>query len=142
MDKYEQKMIDDFSEMVRARLAEFFSSKDFVFDELKEFPNSGKWVMFYRSPRYKLAIYHFLRDGEINCLIGTVDAKNSDIEKEKVWSYLYGLLYSGKNPGIDELLARVPTVPLTDEEQLDRIAETLRLHFDELVKLLPEQSAQ
>ncbi len=126
-------MTSDFQRKVQLILAEFFSAKGFKYDESIDFNGGNKSIIFYNSPQCKLSFYRSQRDGEVNCLVGTIGAGNIDLENGK-WLFLSSLLPEGKDSSIEELLAAVPDSPKSDEEQLCEIEIKLRQNFDEIVK--------
>ncbi|MGR2741098.1 hypothetical protein ACUY1T_21830 [Billgrantia sp. Q4P2] len=131
-------MTNGFQGKVQAVLAEFLSAKGFEHEESKDLDGGNKSLVFYRSPQCKLSFYRSRRDGEVNCLVGTVGASNVNLESNE-WLFLNSLLSSGKNLSIEELLVAVPDSPKSDEEQLCEIAIKLKENFDEFVNKLSKK---
>ncbi|MDH5228449.1 MAG: hypothetical protein OEZ58_09190 [Gammaproteobacteria bacterium] len=129
-------MTIDFQRKVRRALEDFFSAKGFKLDETLDLDGGNKSLVFYSSPLCKLCFYQSERDGEVNCLIGTIEASNEELDNAE-WSYLNSLISDGEQLSIEELLAGVPDTPMSDEEQLSEIAIKLKQNFDALVKQLP-----
>lgn len=131
-------MAIDFQRMVQKVLAEFFSAKGFKYEESKDVDMGNKSLIFYSSPQCKLSFYRSQRDGEVNCLIGTIKASNANLKSEE-WLYLNSLLSKRKHLSIEDLLVSVPDSPKSDEEQLCEIETKLKQNFDEFVKELLKQ---
>lgn len=131
-------MTSDFQRKVHMVLAEFFSAKGFKLEEYKDLDGGNKSLVFYSSPQCKLSFYRSQRDGEVNCLIGTIGASSEDLESSK-WLYLNSLMSEVKHLSIEELLAAVPDSPKSDEEQISDIAIKLKQNFAEILKQLPNQ---
>lgn len=130
-------MTSEFQIKVQTALAEFLSAKGFIHEESKDLDDGNKSLVFYRSPKCKLTFYRSQRDGEVNCLIGTISANNERLDSDE-WLYLNSLQSKGKHLSIEELLAAVPDSPISDEEQLCDIEIKLRQGFDEFVGELPK----
>ncbi|MEJ2046387.1 MAG: hypothetical protein P8X74_23850 [Reinekea sp.] len=114
-------------------LTEFLSANGFKYEESKNLDGGNKSLVFYSSPQCKLSFYRSKRDGEVNCLIGSVGAKNEDVESDE-WLYLNSFMSEGKDLSIEDLLAAVPDSPMSDEEQLNDIAIKLKQNFYNVMK--------
>lgn len=132
-------MISNFEGATQKILGNVLSSNKLYFEESRELEDGRKLAVFYRSPICKVAIYQSQLDGEVNCMIGSADANNINLDSGAGWFFLSSLLHGGKNLSIEELLARVPSVPKSRDEQLCEIASELMQNFDELVKSLSKR---
>lgn len=132
-------MIANFEIATKKILGGILSLKKFYFEEYREFEGGRKVAVFYKSPLCKLAIYQSQLDGEVNCMIGSTDANNKNMDSDTEWFFLSALWHRSKDLSIEELLARVPSVPKSRDEQLCDIASDLMQNFDELVENLSKQ---
>ena len=127
--------MNNFKEIIETVFSDFFYHNGFIFYEHIVQDAGNKSTFVYRSHQCKLAFYRSQRDGEVNCLAGRLDAKNSELNGDK-WFYIKSLLPRKTEPTIEELLSQVPDKPLSDEEQLLNIESALSDKFATIQKNL------
>jgi hypothetical protein len=72
-------MASEFVEDVQAIVGPVLKGLGFVLDEIDINPDEGgrrQHVLYYHSPDCKIQIYWSSREGEINAMIGPLDAPN------------------------------------------------------------------
>ena len=89
--------------------------------------------LVYASSRCKLRFYDSPRNGEINCLIGGLDADDNeprDRGKMTSWFYIRILLGIGKGMSLKEIQAMVGPPTFDPRAQLLKILELLKENME------------
>jgi hypothetical protein len=133
LNKRRLKLCEEFRSRVETLLGDFFTAKGLVLDEVIPDDQCSRYVLVYRSPACKVAIYYSMHDGEVNCVLGSLGSDNRDVDGDG-WTYIRELQYKGREPSIEELLAAVSPTPRAGEVQLQDIVGLLKDKFDEFVK--------
>lgn len=133
-------MMDNFPRLVEMSVTDFLLSKGLVLERTEELDGGNKSLVVYGAPFLKICFYRSQRDGEINCLIGSEQADNDELDSRE-WVFLRALLSEGQELSIEELLASVPAVPKTDKEQLEEIMFNLKVNFDDIVKKISKRNS-
>ena len=112
-------MSDDFSSKVQSILDPLLLDLGFTLDEIDDNIDEGGRrgsVVYYRSQDCKLQIYWSSREGEINCMIGPLDAPNEPglYNRSTKWHYL-------------NEFTKPPDLPL---EELVRVLREERVNFE------------
>jgi hypothetical protein len=136
-------MKSEFNELVSSVLGNFLSKHAFRFAGFRG-DNGGDLVdVVFESDQCKLRFYDSRRGGEVNCLVGRLDASNEGdwTDKRNGWYYLRGLLEIGKGLPLEELQKLVGP-PVTDRrEQLVQLRDLLDSGFEKALLKLQEKDA-
>ncbi|MCV7444278.1 hypothetical protein [Mycobacterium paraense] len=84
-------MTSDFSAQVQATVGPLLAELGFALDEVDDSPDQGgieRHIVYYRSNDCKIQIYESSREGEVNCMIATLDAPNEFGLTSKQWHYI------------------------------------------------------
>jgi len=122
-------MEKEFKNKIELFLKDFFTERSFRYEKSVVQDGGNKEVIYYRSKLCTLAFYQSIRNGEVNCMVNFINGGSNDIE-EKGWIYINSFLGEGVSLSVDELLARVPNVPRSFDEQLKEIVNKLLRKFD------------
>ena len=136
-------MKNEFKDLVSSVLGDFLSKHAFRFAESHSDVSSNLVDIVFESDQSKLRFYDSRRAGEVNCLVGRVDASNESdwTDKRSGWYYLRGLLEIGKGLSLEELQKLVGP-PVTDRrEQLVQLRDLLDSGFEKALLKLQEKAA-
>ncbi|WP_156747983.1 hypothetical protein [Mycobacterium sp. E3198] len=104
-------MEDDFAQGVQQIVGPLLSGMGFTLDAIDNDVDEGGprgSVVFYRSPDSKIQIYRSSREGEINAMIGPLDAPNEHglYDRSKKWHYFNDFADEAKLP-LEELVRKL-----------------------------------
>jgi hypothetical protein len=102
---------DDFPQEVQTIVGPLLSSMGFTLDAIDNNVDEGGpmgSVVFYRSKDCKIQIYHSSREGEINAMIGPLDAPNVHglYDRSRKWHYFNDFVDEPKLP-LEELVQKL-----------------------------------
>ena len=123
---------DSFLNLIDDSLSDFFKDHGFKLEKCSTVDHGNKATVIFRSPKCKLMFYKSVREGEVNCLIGNSFADNDDLHDGN-WQYLNSFLSSQSDQTIKQLLANVPDVPKSSQEQVSEIEERLKTNFESIL---------
>jgi hypothetical protein len=135
-------MKSEFKDLVSSVLGDFLSKHAFRFAEYRSNTGGDFVNLVFESDQCKLRFYDSRRAGEVNCLVGRLDASNESdwTDKRSGWYYLRGLLEIGKGLSLEELQKLVGP-PVTDRrEQLVQLRALLDSGFENALLKLQEKA--
>lgn len=121
-------MKETLEDLVNFVLGDFLKARGFRLVDREGDKNGNVTDLVYASSRCKLRFYDSPRDGEINCLIGGLNASNKEargIGKMKSWFYILDLLEIGKGMSLKEIQAMLGPPTFDPREQLLEIFKLL-----------------
>lgn len=126
-------MREQLEDLVISVLGNFLKSHRFRLVDRSSDKTGSVTDFVYSSNRCKLRFYDSPRDGEINCLIGALDANDKEtrgIGKMKSWFYIRDLLEIGKGMSLKEIQALVGPPTFDPREQLFEISKLLNENLE------------
>jgi len=133
-------MSDEFKALIPSLLGHFLSRHAFHAVR-SSVDNAGNTVdVVFESNQCKLRFYDSKRGGEVNCLLGRIDADNesSCTDKGSGWYYLRELLEIGKGISLEEVQKQVGPPVSGRREQLLQLRELLEGGFEKALGKLSE----
>ncbi|BBZ18614.1 hypothetical protein [Mycolicibacterium gadium] len=127
-------MTETFSAEVQSVVGPMLSELGFELDAVDDNVDEGgrrASVVYYRADDCKIQIYQSAREGNINCMIGPVDAPNEIglHDRSGRWQYLPRFSPQPDVP-LEELVKSVTFAARSDAEQLERVKTTISENFE------------
>jgi len=134
-------MEEQFAELVSSVLGDFLSRHAFHLVGSHNDGSGDTADIVFKSDQCKLRFYDSRRGGEVNCLVGQIDALNESdwTAKSNGWYCLRGLLEIGKGLSLDES-QKLVGLPIADRrEQLAQLRDLLNSGFEKALRKLREK---
>ena len=135
MGKGEMNQTDDFIDRVENVLGPFLRSQGYAVLAARVTSNELQTEVIYQRDYKKIAVYHSVPEGEVNCLIGGHNANEAHIEPP-AWQYLNRVLLDAERITRDQLRLLAAAPPVSWQIQLNGLAPKIIDNFDAIEKVL------
>lgn len=132
-------MYDNFDSLISEVLGDFLAEHGFESVSSQATQDGSFFDVIYESTECKLRLYDSRRGGEINCLMGAVNAPNDGdwtTRENRSWFYIRDLLEIGKGLSLEELQKLAGPPVSGRKEQLIQLRDLLVSGLDKALRNL------
>lgn len=125
-------MSANFTAKLQATIGPLLSSLGFTLIEVDDGPDEGgipRHIAYYQSADCKLQIYDSSREGEVNCMIAPLTARNEYGLRGKDWHYISRFSKRSNLPPEERLRAAIAEANAYDD-QFDYVKDRIAKHYE------------
>lgn len=124
--------MSEFCDSLESYISPVLLSRNILLAHCYELHGGRVEACLYKTKEVKILVYYSDRDGEVNALIGSNSANESDIYSSD-WVFVRSLISSLTQRSVKELLDGIPKNHLSLDAQVNEIAQLICENFDEIL---------